>query len=380
MQEKKPLGRITLALILAAMSMAALSTEKFNEDTPIGITSSSDVVSTGPSSSGPVRIIEDTGVDITDSEPEAPPKALEVQSMEEGVQVLPSTDTGPEAATEEEASADAIGVVPEGIEEPLVVVTPWYTKVWDMLAADENSIKAKAQLQITKMRMNRKFGAHSSVEPNFTTLLEAQTAMALAAEIRIQKELAIRIQQDEQRRLYDESLLCLALNGYHEARGETADQEVATAAVVLNRLSVGFRSATTVCEVIYTPKQFSWVEEIGVHIPDTRNKIERQAWERSLLIARRMLDPDATYIDPSNGALYYYNEEYVREETGKDWKYAYAYKQVAILGNHRFMTEKDVSHAYHIDNRQVRINPVLFNGLTPAERNSLISEYQKVGA
>ena len=166
-------------------------------------------------------------------------------------------------------------------------------------------------------------------------------------------------------RLYEESLLCLALNGYHEARGETADQEVATAAVVLNRLSVGYRGATTICEIITTPKQFSWVGVHGINIPNFADKVEKGAWERSLLIAKRMLDPDATYIDPSNGATMYYNPSIVNPIWATD------YRQVSILGNHRFLAEKNSSHKYFINNRNVRINPALLNGLSHSERDEV---------
>ncbi|HIE75488.1 MAG TPA: cell wall hydrolase, partial [Gammaproteobacteria bacterium] len=50
---------------------------------------------------------------------------------------------------------------------------------------------------------------------------------------------------------------CLALNIYHEARGESHDGQVAVAAVTLNRM----QSASypdTVCGVVWQPHQFSW--------------------------------------------------------------------------------------------------------------------------
>lgn len=283
----------------------------------------------------------------------------------EGIPVVPFEDSGSLVASEA-VSGDLSVTLGEQEEEEL----SFFDRVWNYLSAEDDSIVAKAKVKIHRMKTSSEYGESAIIEPNYGVIREAQLALAVAEEVRIQRELAMRVKMDEDRRLYDESLLILALNGYHEARGETADQEAATAAVVLNRLSVGFRGATTVSEVIHTPKQFSWIEEHGVHIPDTSKKLERQAWQRSLLIAKRMLDPDATYIDPSNGALYYYNPSIV------DWKYKNAYTQVAVLGSHRFMTEKVNSHPHHINNRHMRINPVLFNGLSHEEREELIAKFQ----
>jgi spore germination cell wall hydrolase CwlJ-like protein len=310
------------------------------------------------------------GLSSSYTTPDSSYKEPEGTSTPEGIPVVPFDDSVAETVTEE-----ASGVLSDEADTETEEKLSFFDRVWHYLSAEDDSIVAKGKILIHKMETKSTFGESAVSPPNYAVILEAQHAMEQAESVRVQREIAMRVKADEEQRLYDESLLCLALNGFHEARGETADQEVATAAVVLNRLSVGFRGATTVCEVIYTPKQFSWVEQHGVHIPDTSKKLERQAWERSLLIAKRMLDPDATFIDPSNGALYYYNPSIV------DWKYKNAYTQVAVLGSHRFMTEKVVNHPHHINNRQVRINPVLFNGLSHGERKELIAEFQteKVG-
>lgn len=358
----KKVGGITLFLMMMAASMAALSMGKTDEVEKI--------VSVNSIMVAPNGIAAGTANSYTT--PETSHTDAEAPLSSDPVPMVPPENSVAESASGE-ASEGAGTEVQQAEGEVVTEERTWYGKLWDYLAADEDSVKAAAIYKVEGMKLDRKYGEGSSQDPNRATLEEAEQAMRAADERREQKELALRVKASEQQRLYDESLLCLALNGYHEARGETADQEVATAAVVLNRLSVNFRGATNVCEVIYTPKQFSWVEEHGVHIPDLSNKLEKQAWERSMLIARRMLDPDATFIDPSNGALYYYNPSIV------DWKYKHAYVQVAVLGNHRFMTEKELNHPHHIDNRQVRINPVLFNGLTSEERQSLISEYQKAG-
>ncbi len=51
---------------------------------------------------------------------------------------------------------------------------------------------------------------------------------------------------------------CLAVNAYHEARGESFDEKIATSQVVLNRVA-SFRYPNTICEVITQgPTRESW--------------------------------------------------------------------------------------------------------------------------
>lgn len=355
-QKKKGL---TLALILAACCMQALSVEKVDDKEVVG--------SSITTLDAPRGVAEGTA--SLYSHAESPSKAAEATIEPSPIPVVPLENTSPDTAIETVTSSDPVDGVSTGVEEAVAEET-FFDKVWGYLWADDESVKAKAKFMKKKFDLKKKYGEDAIREPSLSTILQIEADSREADNVREQKQLALEVEEAVRQKLYYESLECLALNGYHEARDQTADQEVASAAVVLNRLSVGFRDATTVCEVIYTPKQFSWVEQHGVHTPDTSNKIEKQAWERSLLIARRMLDPDATFIDPSNGALYYYNPSLV------DWKYADHYVQVAVLGNHRFMTEPDDNHPHRIDNSQVRINPVLFNGLSHEERKILIQEYQ----
>jgi N-acetylmuramoyl-L-alanine amidase len=53
----------------------------------------------------------------------------------------------------------------------------------------------------------------------------------------------------------ENALLCLALNVYHEARGETVEGQVAVAMVTMNRAGWDTRN---VCPTVYKPRQFSW--------------------------------------------------------------------------------------------------------------------------
>ncbi|MCY4275286.1 MAG: cell wall hydrolase [Gammaproteobacteria bacterium] len=50
---------------------------------------------------------------------------------------------------------------------------------------------------------------------------------------------------------------CLALNIYHEARGESISGQKAIAGVIMNRVR-SQRYPDSICEVVWQPKQFSW--------------------------------------------------------------------------------------------------------------------------
>lgn len=84
---------------------------------------------------------------------------------------------------------------------------------------------------------------------------------------------------------YGKALGCLAMNIYHEARGEPENGKLAVAAVTMNRVKSKYYPQT-VCEVVWQPNQFSWTRLSNTYlaIKDTR------AWEDALKIARRFID------------------------------------------------------------------------------------------
>ena len=59
---------------------------------------------------------------------------------------------------------------------------------------------------------------------------------------------------------------CLAMNIYHEARGERMEGQIAVAQVTLNR-AAHEEWPSTICDVVYQPKQFSWTHMIKNHTP-----------------------------------------------------------------------------------------------------------------
>lgn len=102
-----------------------------------------------------------------------------------------------------------------------------------------------------------------------------------------------------------QSLRCLALNIYHEARGEPLQGKIAVAHVVLNRVAAQ-RFPGQVCAVVQQGGerrryrcQFSWW-------CDGRSDQPRDvaAWRESLLVA--LLIRRGATEDPTKGALWYH--------------------------------------------------------------------------
>lgn len=100
---------------------------------------------------------------------------------------------------------------------------------------------------------------------------------------------------------------CLALNIYHEARGEPHDGQLAVAYVTMNRVASP-RYPQTVCEVVWQRRQFSWTHDRRSDAPrDTR------AWGKAMRIASfiynnyfRFQQVTKGATDMTKGALFYF--------------------------------------------------------------------------
>ena len=85
------------------------------------------------------------------------------------------------------------------------------------------------------------------------------------------------------RPLSQQELQCLALNVFHEARGESLAGQVGVAHVTLNRVEQQHQGKTTVCSVVFASKQFSWTGKAGKsRIPSGK------AWKEALRIAQHV--------------------------------------------------------------------------------------------
>lgn len=114
-------------------------------------------------------------------------------------------------------------------------------------------------------------------------------------------------------------LQCMALNIYHEARGEPLLGQYAVAMVTLNRVRSP-HYPDSICEVILQPWQFSWTND---NLPD--QPYEDQAWKLSYNIAYRFLVGDFR-VDWMSTLTHYHDLV-----TVVDWK---GVRVVMMLGNH----------------------------------------------
>lgn len=103
---------------------------------------------------------------------------------------------------------------------------------------------------------------------------------------------------------------CLASAVYFEARGESAEGQLAVAEVVLNRTKSG-RYPATICGVVEQPWQFSFVNATG-RIPNANRSSD--AWRKAVAIARIAQDRTAQQL--SSGVLWYH-ADYVAPSWGR---------------------------------------------------------------
>jgi N-acetylmuramoyl-L-alanine amidase len=116
---------------------------------------------------------------------------------------------------------------------------------------------------------------------------------------------------------------CLAMNIYHEARGERVEGQIAVAHVTINRVSHD-KWGTSICDVVYEPKQFSWTHMIKDHTPK-----DSKAWSNAKIIARDVMIGNTE--DPTMGAVFYH-ANYVNP----DWA---EYMDLSkVIGRHLFYT------------------------------------------
>lgn len=120
---------------------------------------------------------------------------------------------------------------------------------------------------------------------------------------------------------FDSSVHALALNMYHEARGEGRDAMQLVGEVTLNRVE-NKHFPDSVCGVVYQRRQFSWT-----HLKKDHTPYNQEIWEISLDIAEGLLDgslellgTEATHYHSTSVSPYWAND----------------YDRVGRYGNHIF--------------------------------------------
>lgn len=86
-----------------------------------------------------------------------------------------------------------------------------------------------------------------------------------------------------------EDVVCLALNMYHEARGSTVKDQIATTYVVFNRMDnkhypLNYKTKS-ICNIVFDRWQFCWTNGEQVAMPRVNLSGERIAWEKAQQLA-----------------------------------------------------------------------------------------------
>lgn len=127
--------------------------------------------------------------------------------------------------------------------------------------------------------------------------------------------------------LIDPELKCLALNIYHESRGEPLDGQLKVGMVTVNRVKHDYYP-DSLCEVVYQPKQFSWTEDP----PPVKNKQLLAKIERDIALPIML-----GIIEPIDNSIMFHSFP----ESGPNFfPYWYtSYKLTAVIGGHLFYQE-----------------------------------------
>ncbi|AZF49625.1 MULTISPECIES: cell wall hydrolase [unclassified Pseudomonas] len=115
------------------------------------------------------------------------------------------------------------------------------------------------------------------------------------------------------------ALMCLALNIYHEARGEPLDGQIAVAMVTMNRADW---QASSVCQVVYERNQFSWTRRANPSLPS-----ESAAWANAKRVANRVVA--GHHEDITHGATHFH-----ARTVRPIWRTSL--KKTATIGEHIF--------------------------------------------
>jgi len=142
------------------------------------------------------------------------------------------------------------------------------------------------------------------------------TAIAFVHPVALRLEHQSDAQPDETAELH-----CLALNIYHEARGESAEGKLAVGRVTINRVR-SRRYPDSICKVVWQRGQFSWTRDGR---PDRPHNVK--SWQEALRIAAMVIEVDS--ISPVGHATHYHAVYVV-----PFW--ANSYRRVQRIGRHIF--------------------------------------------
>ncbi len=126
-----------------------------------------------------------------------------------------------------------------------------------------------------------------------------------------------------------ESLLCLALNIFHEARSEPIESQIGVAAVTVNRSrDKGYPSS--ICKVVYEPSAFSWTASKAKRQIRNVSQIKGEEDKKAFLKAKQI---------------------------------AYLYLQGKLenpVGSRKYFNHKSLGKRYDTPNRPIRFDKLVY--------------------
>ena len=132
--------------------------------------------------------------------------------------------------------------------------------------------------------------------------------------------LSVTLTATLQAKSYDNTQMnCLALVGYHEAKGESDRGMIAVMQVTMNRVK-SEKFANTICGVVYSKGQYSWTK----HNPKIK---EQEQYERAKRLAYEVVN--GKHHDISGKALFF-----VHVKTNRNWLKKLTH--TCTIGNHKF--------------------------------------------
>lgn len=121
---------------------------------------------------------------------------------------------------------------------------------------------------------------------------------------------------------YNNQLQALALNMYHEARGEGERGMRMVGEVTINRTASSLYP-DTICGVVYQKNQFSWVSS-----KKNKEPKEEESWQLALKIAKELLDDNVNSYP--HLATHFVNLDVSRPSWTKK------FDKVTTIGDHTF--------------------------------------------
>lgn len=149
---------------------------------------------------------------------------------------------------------------------------------------------------------------------------------------RVKKELGtlpeVSLYQTKPRTVSTKEFHCLALNVFHEAKGEDMPGQIGVAQVTLNRLDTGFRNKKTLCGVVFDAKQFSWTADISKRTLTPKG----EAWTAAVIATRKVINGQR--IKGLESALHYH-ADYIKHPS-----WSQKMNLCHVIGQHIYLREE----------------------------------------